>query len=129
MNDAEFSSALRARGLRVTSPRLAVHRLVREAEGHVTAEGVGASLPGVSAGTVYAALELLEDMGVVRRVSTLRGTTVFDSRPEAHHHAVCRRCGRMEDVDVAEASGSPPAGFTVERTEVQLVGLCADCAG
>ena len=127
MEDAEFIAALRARGLRVTNPRIQVHRRVREAHGHVTAEGIGASLPGVSAGTVYAALELLEDMGVVRRVSTLRGTAVFDSRPDPHHHAVCRRCGRMEDVDVAEASGSPPAGFTVERTEVQLVGLCAEC--
>ena len=129
MTDEDFASALRARGLRVTNPRLRVHRHVRDADGHVTAEEVGASLPGVSAGTVYAALELLEDMGVVRRVSTLGGTAVFDSRPEPHHHAVCRRCGRMQDVDADAPVAQAPPGFTVERTELQLVGLCADCAG
>ena len=129
MTDDEFRSALRARGLRVTTPRLDVHRHVRDAVGHVTAEEVGASLPGVSAGTVYAALELLEDMGLARRVSTLGGTTVFDSRPDAHHHAVCRRCGRMQDIAPADLMGAKaPAGFSVERAEVQLVGLCADCA-
>ena len=128
MTDEQFTSALRARGLRVTNPRLMVHRHVRAAEGHVTADEVGASLPGVSAGTVYAALELLEDMGLVRRVSTLGGTAVFDSRREPHHHAVCRRCGRMQDVDGEPGRVHAPAGFKTERAEVQLVGLCADCA-
>lgn len=129
MTDDQFVSALRARGLRVTNPRLRVHRHVRDAQGHVTAEEVGASLPGVSAGTVYAALELLEDMGVVRRVSTLGGTAVFDSRPEPHHHAVCRRCGRMQDLEAPAPAAIAPAGFLVERAELQLVGVCAACAG
>lgn len=129
MNDDEFTSALRSRGLRVTQPRLQVHRRVRDARGHVTADEIGASLPGVSAGTVYAALELLEEMGIARRVSTLGGTTVFDSRPDPHHHAICRRCGRMQDIEpAAGVSARAPAGFRVERTEAQLVGLCAECA-
>ena len=129
MTDEEFISELRARGLRVTNPRLLVHRRVRDAEGHVTADEVGASLPGVSAGTVYGALELLEDMGLVRRVATLGGAAVFDSRPDPHHHAVCRRCGRMQDVPGDPGAIPVPAGFEVERAEVQLFGLCADCTG
>ena len=130
MTDEEFIAALRARGLRVTGPRVLVHRHVRDLHGHVTAEEIGTSVPGLSAGTVYAALELLDEMGLVRRVSTRGGPAVFDSRPDPHHHAVCRRCGRMWDVDGEPGARlAGPPGFSAERTEVQLVGLCAACAG
>jgi Fe2+ or Zn2+ uptake regulation protein len=67
---------LRRRGMRVTSPRLVIHRLVLERDRHVTAEevrdAVAASLPGVSLPTVYATLELLEELGIVRRVEAGR---------------------------------------------------------
>ena len=36
--DTALGDALRARGLRVTSPRLVLHRLLREQDSHVTAE-------------------------------------------------------------------------------------------
>jgi Fe2+ or Zn2+ uptake regulation protein len=127
--DREAADALRARGHRVTLPRLLVHRFVRKAPQHVTADDVHEHLPSLSSATIYATLELFEGLGVVRRVSTRQGTAVYDSRTEAHHHAVCRQCGRMFDIE-AEAIPQPPApaGFTVERAELQLIGLCAACS-
>src|SRR4051794_26938324 len=127
--DREAADALHAHGLRVTLPRLLVHRYVREAPQHVTADDIHAHLPSLSSATVYATLELFEEMGIVRRVSTRGGTAVFDSHIEPHHHAVCRRCGRMFDIEPsAVPAGGAPEGFRVEHAEVQLVGLCADCA-
>ncbi|MFI5050913.1 MAG: transcriptional repressor [Gaiellales bacterium] len=38
-------------------------------------------------------LRYLEDVGLVRRVVGLGGAEVYDSRPEPHHHLVCRSCG------------------------------------
>src|SRR2546423_14977074 len=101
--DAELAGVLRGRGMRVTSPRLVIRRLVRERDRHVTAEevrhAVAASLPGVSLPTVYATLELFEELGIVRRVEAGRGAVRYDPRTDEHHHAVCRRCGRVEDID------------------------------
>ena len=95
---------------------------------HVTAEQVHAEIPNLSFGTIYSTLDLLEELELVRRVSTLDGVTVYDSRVEAHDHAVCRRCGRMFDVEaLGVRSGAAPAGFQVEHAVVQLVGICADC--
>ena len=131
--DLELSDALRARGQRVTLPRLMVHRYVRRAPQHVTADKVRAELPSLSFATVYSTLELFEVLGLVRRVATLGGVTVYDSRTQPHHHAVCRRCGKVVDIDAGRVSerartAAADAGFRVERAEVQVIGLCATCA-
>jgi Fe2+ or Zn2+ uptake regulation protein len=134
--DTALAEALRSRGQRVTPQRLAIARVLREAGGHVTAERVYAEvserMPGVSLPTVYAALDLLEELGHVRRVATDGGTVVWDSRVEDHHHATCRGCGTIVDVDaVVDPSGAfaaaRAAGFRVDHAQVLLVGLCADC--
>ena len=126
--DQHLVEALRARGQRVTLPRLMVHRFVASAPQHVTAEDVHSELPSLSFATIYSTLELLEQLGLVRRVSTLNGVAVYDSRMDAHDHAVCRVCGRMFDIPAGERRPAPaPAGFEVEQAVVQLIGVCADC--
>ena len=37
-------------------------------------------LPSLSPATVYATLDLLAELGLIRRVSTPRGAAVFDTR-------------------------------------------------
>jgi Fe2+ or Zn2+ uptake regulation protein len=135
--DRELIAALRARGHRVTLPRLLVHRHVRRRPGHVTPErlhaDLAAELPSLSPATIYSTLELLDGLGFVRRVSTPRGGTVYDPNTAPHHHVICRRCGRIQDVEaevdtrLAERAAGA-AGFTVEHGELQLSGLCRDCA-
>ena len=130
--DQELTAALRARGQRVTLPRLLVHRHVRQAPAHVTPEQLHAELPSLSPATIYGTLDLLDDLGFVRRVSTPRGGTVYDSRVDDHHHVICRSCGRMEDVEAPlETSGveraAAAAGFRVDHRQLAIYGLCADC--
>src|SRR3954447_13419952 len=71
--DAELSERLRERGLRATSQRLVMNRLLRQSNRHLSAEQLldeaSEQLPGVSLPTVYATLELFEQLGIVRRVN------------------------------------------------------------
>ena len=127
-SDQVLTDALRARGQRVTLPRLMVHRFVTRAPRHVTADDIHGELPSLSFATIYSTLDLFEELGLVRRVSTLGGSAVYDSRVEAHDHAICRVCGRMFDIESASVpAASAPDGFRVERTQVELVGVCANC--
>jgi Fe2+ or Zn2+ uptake regulation protein len=127
--DHKLTAVLRERGQRVTQPRLRIHRLVAATPRHVTADQLHDELPDLSPATIYSTLELLEELGVVRRVASLEGVTVYDSVSEPHGHAVCRRCGAMFDIAAADtARSAAPAGFEIERAEVQLIGLCARCA-
>src|SRR4051794_24791834 len=134
--DAELTGALRERGQRVTSQRLLIHRAFRELDHHASAEEVLAAvspgLPNVSLPTVYATLDLFRELGIARRVSAGRGAILYDPRTDAHHHLVCRRCGRVEDleagVDVAPAMrAADRRGFAAEGAELVLSGLCPDC--
>ena len=135
--DNELIAALRERGQRVTLPRLLVHRHVRRARHHVTPEHVHAEVasqhPGLSPATIYGTLELLEELGFVRRVSTPRGGTLYDPRVDEHHHVICRSCGRVQDVDArvdtrAVKRAARAAGFRVDYGQFALRGLCAHCA-
>ena len=121
--------------MRVTSQRILVHRALSELDRHVTADelldAVSDRLPNVSLPTIYATLDLLEDLGMVRRVQRA-GTTLFDPRTDPHHHLICTECGSIEDLDSAlETSAIKRAaskrGFRQERIEAVVHGRCASC--
>jgi Fe2+ or Zn2+ uptake regulation protein len=132
-----LSAALRERGQRVTPQRLVVARVLDELRRHATAETVygevSARMPGVSLPTVYATLDLLEELGLVVRVGSEGGAVVYDPRTDEHHHLVCRRCGAIADVDAdvrtaAVLAAARDSGFAPDSAQVVVKGLCAECA-
>jgi len=136
-HDAEVSAALRARGGRVTSQRLILHRALRELDRHATAEELlrvaSERLPNLSLPTVYATLELFEELGVVRRVAVGSGPVLWDPRPEPHQHFACRRCGRILDLDVRVRAGAAieaarAAGHAPDGAQLLVMGLCDACS-
>lgn len=135
--DQDLVERLRARGQRVTSQRLVINRMLHSRDAHVTAEDVlnevSKTLPGTSLPTIYATLELLEQLGLVRRVAVGSGAVLFDPRQADHHHLVCRACGAVQDldapVDFARALDAARAGgFAPDRPALVIDGLCERCA-
>jgi len=127
---------LHDRGQRVTSQRLLILRELRRMGRHATAEeihhAVHDELPGIATPTVYATLELLVELGLVRRIDA-GAAALYDARLDPHQHAVCRRCGRVEDVDgrlnaIGLLKAAREGGFTPDCTELIISGLCAKCA-
>jgi Fe2+ or Zn2+ uptake regulation protein len=136
MSGVDLSTTLRDHGHRVTSQRVILHRVLTELDRHATAEEIAREaeerLPGMSLPTVYATLELFEELGLVRRVNA-GGPTLFDPNPDGHSHFACRRCGAVLDVpapvDAAVATAQARrAGLQVEGVEVVLRGLCGACS-
>src|SRR3954471_24126426 len=136
-DDTQLIEALRARGQRVTPQRLVIHRRLRERNRHVSADellgAVEERLPNVSLPTVYSTLELLQELGLVRRVGSVAGRVLYDSRLDDPHHAVCSECGRIEDIDApldvsAAIAAARAAGFADARAGLVVTGVCSDCA-
>jgi Fe2+ or Zn2+ uptake regulation protein len=136
-DDTRLTEAIRARGGRVTPQRRLILEHVQRQEGHFTADRLLASasrdLPGISAPTVYATLDLLEELGLVRRVPGLGGTEIYDARTESHDHLVCRVCGRVADVDLAVDGRAvmrraEASGFLPESASLAVIGVCSACA-
>jgi Fe2+ or Zn2+ uptake regulation protein len=134
--DQPLVDALRAGGHRVTTQRLVLHRVLQELGHHASAEEVLQAatprLPGLSLPTVYASLDLLARLGVARRIDGAGAATLYDPRPDPHHHFTCRSCGRVLDVDAAVdtaglARAASGAGLQVDGVDVVLRGVCPDC--
>jgi len=129
---------LRGASLRVTRPRVAVLGAVYEHPHADTLSLVGVvreQLGDVSQQAVYDVLNALTDAGLVRRIQPLGSVARYESRVgDNHHHAVCRSCGVVADVDCAVGAvpclvPSEDHGFVIDEAEVIYWGLCSDCSG
>jgi Fur family transcriptional regulator, stress-responsive regulator len=127
---------LREAGLRVTSARLAILEVVRAGNHPGTDEIARAARDRVGYVTlqaVYEALNTLTTAGLLRRIEPAGSPARYESRiGDNHQHIVCRRCGRIADVDRAAAPAPcleplASAGFAIEWAEVTFWGLCPPC--
>jgi Fe2+ or Zn2+ uptake regulation protein len=127
---------LRARGLRVTRPRLAVLAVLGEHPHADTSAIIGFvrdRLGDVSHQAVYDVLQALTDAGILRRIQPLGSVARYETRVgDNHHHVVCRSCGAVADVDCAV--GEPPCltpsidhEYDIDEAEVIYWGTCPDC--
>ncbi|MPQ96964.1 transcriptional repressor [Modestobacter sp. I12A-02628] len=138
----ELERVLRAAGLRVTRPRLAVLHAVHDHPHVDTDVLIGAArarLGTVSHQAVYDVLQVLTERGLVRRIQPQGSVARYEARVgDNHHHLVCRSCGVISDVDCAAGAapclvpwaGESPAhpDFLVDEAEVIYWGRCASCA-
>jgi Fur family transcriptional regulator, ferric uptake regulator len=89
----------------------------------------------VGRASVYRALEVLEELRLVQRFEAARGVASYervDPSGHHHHHAICRRCGRMEpfeDPGLERAIGqvAEQVPFEIAEHDVVLRGLCERC--
>jgi Fur family ferric uptake transcriptional regulator len=127
---------LRARGLRVTKPRLAVLDILAQG-GHLEVDEITrqarTQLDSVSTQAIYDVLGALARAGLARRIEPAGSPALYEARTgDNHHHIVCRACGAIADVDCAV--GSAPCldpnqthGYEVDEAEVTYWGLCPTC--
>ena len=115
----EFARVLHARGQRATPQRYAILRELRERGRHATAEEIGravrARMPGTSIPTVYATLDLLVELGLVRRIDTAHGAAVYDGGSRASSPHGLSPVRRVTDLagELDTAAGWPPPGRRV----------------
>lgn len=127
--------ALRLHGLRVTAPRVAVLEFLAASLDHPTADDVEQAVnrqrARASRASVYNVLRSLRDAGLVRELVLDDAVCRYDANLSTHHHFVCRRCRRVEDVPAgAFSSPAPPVrleGRHVETATLVLHGLCVPC--
>ncbi|GHF40882.1 Fur family ferric uptake transcriptional regulator [Deinococcus metalli] len=122
--------------VRHTRQRAAVIEVLQASREHPDAAAIHAAvrerLPSVSLGTVYRTLDALVRDGVVVTLERAGQATRYDWRAgTAHHHAVCRSCGAIFDVDALTLPGVPaaglPGGFRVTDVHLEFMGVCVSC--
>ncbi|OQB40592.1 MAG: Peroxide-responsive repressor PerR [Candidatus Latescibacteria bacterium ADurb.Bin168] len=133
-----FCAGLRNAGVKLTHQRLEILRELAVSHSHPDAETVHRQVrkrvPTLSLDTVYRTLWMLLDLGLITTLGPFRGRARFDTNVQPHHHFFCKKCGLARDFTCAEYDQLtvPIAVETlgeVDRVEVEVWGVCADCTG
>ncbi len=132
----EFVARCRKRGIAVTPQRLAVIQALLASENHPSTDQICAAVrrkhPHVSLATVHRILEQFCEGGEASKVTLLHDVARYDGNVEPHHHILCVRCRRVQDIEIPEVEklleGRTSLGqFALLRCSVQIDALCRRC--
>jgi len=130
--------ALDRAGYFVTGPRRQVAELLADRGEHFSAEDIVREARrrrvAVGRATVFRALELFEELGLVERLDLPNGRHAYVvCQPDYHHHhVVCTECGRaaeVGDLGIASIAGQVESqtGFALDSHRIELYGVCPEC--
>lgn len=136
-SEKQILEQLSQAGYRITRPRQAVVRALLDDGAHARPAEVHARArqhcPTVGLVTVYRTLDLLLDLGFVRRIHTEDGCHGYATTSHGHlHHLICRSCGatvQFEGCDLTlflDRVGRD-TGYRVQDHILELIGLCQTC--
>ncbi|MFO8163955.1 MAG: Fur family transcriptional regulator [Thermodesulfobacteriota bacterium] len=129
---------LKNKGVTLTPQRMAVAEFLNKRNDHPTADeihkGIQKRYPSMSIATIYSTLELFKGLGEIQELSIRkRGKACFDPNPNIHHHLLCRKCGKIIDINFDHPSNCPIIakeninGCKVEEVQAYLYGICSEC--
>lgn len=149
--DRDLVDLLTRAGYSNTRARRAVIEALAAAEGPVTPAGLLESArarhEALGLVTVYRTLEILESLGLVRKLHLAEGchsyvlSTVGTGADEAHaatganghgHHVICQECHRAVefagcDIEAVIRAVQSQTGFAVQGHWLEMFGLCPSC--
>lgn len=121
---------------RNTIQRSLVLEAVNKLQCHATADEVYEEIlkehPTISRATVYRNLNLLSEMGKIRRLEIPGSADRFDHISTNHCHVKCKVCGRVFDVDMdfiigLEKEIKDTRGFDFTGYDIIFHGVCPEC--
>ncbi len=141
LENTTLKNLFHRKGYKMTPQREAIYLLVKSRRGsHLSSEEIFDLLrdehPGIGLATVYRALRVLEDMGLLHSLYLNDGKIRYeandDTEDHRHHHLVCLDCGRVEEFALdllgpLEKMVQEKSGFTVQDHSVKFYGICTTC--
>ena len=133
-----FLERLRESGLRFTPQREMVLSVMHQIEGAATAEEIYTKVQTLSSAidisTVYRTLDLLKELRLVACIdpSDQQNRYELAGAHGPHLHLVCRSCGKIIGVELAETESftaylRTAHDFEAKLSEVTIPGQCREC--
>lgn len=118
---------MRGRGYKATPQRLAVLRSLA-AQQHQRLEEIRARCPRVGLVTVYRALDLFSEIGLVRRLDLGDGPR-YELAEDHHHHLICESCGDISEFEACPVDSGllREMDFEVSSHSLEVYGRCGVC--
>ncbi|PIE58251.1 MAG: transcriptional repressor [Desulfobulbus propionicus] len=122
--------------LRMTHQRKLILSELKKSTTHPTAdelyERVKKEMPRISLATVYRNLEILSEVGIIRKLEISGRQKRFDWELEDHNHIYCVKCHRVDNIKLDHKpqimiQPEEKKGYRISGCRVELYGLCPEC--
>jgi len=132
----KLNAHLAACGLKRTRQRDLIATVFFQEEGHISIEELCAKVRAldkrISVATVYRAMRLLAESGLVQARNFSGGHTRYEAAGAHHDHLICTQCGSIvefEDgqIETLQAAVARQHGFFILSHKMEIYGLCKDC--
>lgn len=128
-------------GYKATGQRKLVFEILeRYNEEHLTPEEIHKYVEkeneNIGIATVYRTLLLFDNLGIVQKLniddSGARYELVEELEGHHHHHLICSKCSKVEEVrvdllDEVEKKIEDSHGFRIQNHELKFYGICKNC--
>jgi len=134
--ERDVREKFRRSGYTLTSQRRAVLEALKDFRGHPSAEEVYLVVkkrnPKVALGTVYQALSVLEEIGLIEAKHWSESPVRYDLNTEPHYDIRCTRCGEVAEIPGIEfedfaARIRENTPYEVTNASLVIEGLCPHC--
>ncbi len=133
-----LTNRLRRQSRKITGPRTAILEILRKHPHPLTNREILAAMPKgeCDLATIYRAMHLLEEMGMVKQFDFGDGIARFELIGEVndahHHHLVCTRCAEVVEIvecfpGELEERIAARNGFKGVTHKLEFFGICPDC--
>ena len=122
--------------MRNTIQKTIVLETVNSLRNHATADAIYDEIfkkhPSIGRATVYRNLNLLTQLGQIKKIEIPNGADCFDHRTFNHYHTKCSKCGKIFDVDMEymkdlEKMVKNVNGFEFTSHDIIFSGICTKC--
>ncbi len=125
---------IKNQGLKITSQRIAILKLLKDRKDHPSAEKIfremKRSYPTISFATIYSTAQILQEAGLLQILTIDEHRVFFDPDPEPHAHFRCVHCGAVSDLPldrrifdkIADSSNE-----SIDSVQVYCHGTCGQC--
>jgi Fur family ferric uptake transcriptional regulator len=121
---------MRGQGYKATPQRLAVLQALAAGQ-HQSMGELRRRCPRVGMVTIYRTLDLLSELGIVRRMDLGDGPR-YELADNHHHHLICESCGTISEFEEcpldSERVSLASSEFEVRSHSIEVYGRCAACA-
>lgn len=132
----QFLYQLKQEKLHLTKPRKLVFQAISKEHGVTISKLVAELTPTVHRASIYRAVDVLEQRGIIRRVYTgwkyrLELSEAYDHNH--HHHLHCTHCNKIinteHDIALERMINQHASqyGFKMKSHELDIVGICREC--
>lgn len=133
-----LTARLRGQLRKITGPRAAILNLLRGQAHPLSTRQILAAMPKgrCDLATVYRAMHLLQEMGMVRQYDFGDGAARFELVKEGeaghHHHLVCTQCSKVVEIEECfprelQSRIAAANGFTGVTHKLEFFGICPRC--